>query len=254
MLELYKACPKCGTHAKAEADKCEKCGQILGPKAVPKARKRFDVLIGIVVVAIAIVFIFKPDAITRLWAKGEPEVEVVKGTNRPVWKFPGNEPPARFWAHPVEKSLIDNCIASWTRHSDPKYLTPTLNFQLMGGNAVASKATAEECRRTKTPLPHLEAEEIADALGTIGDHDKFVADCLTRGYKLMEPCEKFKKNIVAPEAQACLVPPVESMLKGLAFRICTTNAKTARVKALCEVAAERMEAYVAPPPAAPKGT
>jgi hypothetical protein len=161
---------------------------------------------------------------------------------RPLWSHPGNEPKAREWAWKLESSLEKGCTKTWLLVAEKKSVGGMLNFQLVGGTLAASKHIQEVAKQNHQKVPWLTPEEVADGAAAVGRFDDFSSTCLTRGYEAIEPCERFKDKLGSEEAAACLVPPVQRMLSGLAWRTCAANARLPRVKELCEVAARRLEA------------
>lgn len=254
MLEIYRSCPKCGAHAKATDSRCvcgEKLGVPLGQPEVSLRRRMFDYALLAMLGAAVVGGLLRPDWYQAL--AGGRVMESVRAARegRSIWTGSAAEPKARGWAWKLESSLTTGCNTTYAQAADKKLMSGMLNFQLVGGTLAASKHTQEVARRNHQKIPWMTPEEVADGARAIGSYDDFLAACLTRGYAALEPCEEFKEALGSPQAAACVVAPVQRMLGGLAWRICASNATQPRVKELCQVAAERMEAL---PQAGPPGT
>ena len=242
MLELFRACPSCKQHLNADAGHCEACGQIVGREPVSRTR-RFLTVAALVALAVG-GFGFLVQQEVGPWVKHfAPKVRAPAAAS--AWAYPIPEPAARVWAFPLEKSLDEVCAGLWVSFADPKYLEPTLNFQLLGGNLAAAKQTYHRAKLTHTAVPRLLPEELQDALAAIGTREAFVGRCLTQSYARVVPCEQHRARLTSPEAAACFTAPVQQMLGSFSFRTCAELAHAGRVKNLCTVAAERTEAYQA---------
>lgn len=249
MLELYRACPRCKAHVEADVGHCKACGQTLGSEPVSRGRRVVDAVLLVMVVSLAAGLLVRPQWLTRLQGGALPPAPQEWAGRRP-WAHAGAEPAARVWAHRLERSMEDACSQTYARFSEPKFLAPTLNFQLLGGNLAAAKETYAIAKRNKTPIPRLLPEEVADARAAIGDREPFMTACLTAGYARIAPCERFKATLKSADASACLVPNVQQMLGSLPYRLCVEHAQVPRVKDLCAVSIIRAEAQPLPSAAA----
>jgi len=247
MLEIYRSCPKCGAHLLATDRRCA-CGQPIaaafGQPEVSRPRKLVDWVVFGLLCTVLGAGLLRPD-----WCQAVVEGRVAEAVRaahagRPPWSHPGHEPAARAWAWKLEGSLETGCSATFHQVADKKMLGGMLNFQLVGGTLAASKHNQEVANRNHQAIPWLTPEEVADGAAALGGYEEFVASCLVRGYEAVEPCERFKDALGSPEAARCLVPPVQTMLSGLAWRTCAANARLQRVRELCEVAAKRMDALL----------
>lgn len=249
MLELYRACPRCGVPAKLGLVRCEACGTVLDKKAVSKLRRWLDAIVGAVVLALAVGMLLHGDWLANLSGAKSSQKAEQKAGRRP-WAYGGTEPAARAWASRLENSLEDVCAQTYRRFSDQKFLEPTLNFQLLGGNLVAAREMYRLAKRTKTTVPRLLPEEVADGRAAIGEREPFMKACLTQAYERIEPCAKYKDKLTSADASACMVPPVQQMLGALAYRVCAQHAQLQRVKDLCVLSASRADDQPLPKAAA----
>ncbi len=245
MLEIYRSCPKCGAHLEATADRCacgQRTGSALGQPEVSKLRGAVDWVILCALLGVMVAGMLRPDWYQAV--AGGRVVESVRAARagRPIWSHPGDEPKARPWAWKLESSLEKGCSKTFMMVAEKKLVGGMLNFQLVGGTLAASKHVQEVAKKNQQKVPWLTPEEVADAAAAVGRYDDFFTNCLTRGYQSVEPCERFKEALGSAEAATCLVPPVQRMLSGLAWRTCAANAKLPRVKELCGVTALRLEA------------
>lgn len=237
MLEIYRACPRCGAHQKSDVGHCEACGQILGKEPVSRGRRLVDLVVLALVLVVGAGTLVKPEWLARL-SGGSPAAAPQDWAGRKPWTRSGAEPPARVWAYRLENSLEDACNQTYGRFND-KLLGPTLNFQLLGGNLVAARETYRIAKKTKTPIPRLTPEEVADARTAIGDRAPFVTSCLVSAYARIEPCVRFKDKLTHADATACFVAPVQQMLGAIAYRLCAERAQLQRVRDLCALSATR---------------
>jgi hypothetical protein len=244
MLEIYRSCPKCGAHLKASQDRCS-CGQTmgaaLGEPQISRARQRFDYAVLALAILAIVGGMLRPDWYAAVAGGRVLDNVRALSAGRPVWNHSGAEPPARLWAYKLEGKLEEGCSKTFQQAADPKLVSGMLNFQLVGGTLAASKHTQEVAKANGQKIPWMTKEEIADGARAVGSYSSFANSCLTQAYKLVEPCERFRDALNSPEAASCLVPPVQRMLSGIAWRICAANAVQPRVRELCTVAAERME-------------
>ena len=245
MLEIYRSCPKCSAHLEATADRCgcgQRMGAAFGQPEVSKLRGSLDWVILCALLGVMVAGMLRPDWYQAV--AGGRVVESVRAARagRPIWSHPGDEPKARAWAWKLESSLEKGCSKTFLMVAEKKLVGGMLNFQLVGGTLAASKHTQEIAKKNLQKIPWMTPDEVADAAAAVGRYDDFFSNCLARGYQAIGPCERFQEALGSAEAATCLVPPVQRMLSGLAWRTCAANARMPRVKELCEVTAQRLEA------------
>jgi hypothetical protein len=249
MLEIYRSCPKCKAHVQADQHRC-KCGQelgdALGQPEVSRTRQVLDYLVFGFALAVIAAGLVRPDWYRAVAGGRVLEAAVSLRQERPLWNGSGAEPKARAWAWVLEKNLASGCSQTYLQLADKKKVSGMLNFQLVGGTLEASKQAQAEAKARHEKIQWMTQEEVADGAASMGRYEDFLSQCLERGYGLIEPCEKYKNELGSTPAATCLVPPVERMLSGLAWRICADHATLPRVKTLCHAAAERMEATPRP--------